>query len=63
MICTAFKNLYYVERFGVRWMICTMLNHLGYDELLSIGFLMMPGVLIQKNTVRYFTLTSELIFS
>ena len=63
LICTALKNLYYVEWFRVRWMICTMLNHLGYGEVLSIGFLMMPGVLIRKNTVRYLTLNSELIFS
>ena len=40
MICTALKDLYYVEWFGVRWMIYTLLNHLDYDELLSIDFLM-----------------------
>ena len=46
MIFTTLKNLYDVKWFvqhrmiGVRWMICTMLNHLDYDELLSIGFLM-----------------------
>ena len=29
MIYTPLKDLYYVEWFGVRWMICTALNHLG----------------------------------
>ena len=42
-------------------MICTMLNHLDYDGLLSISFL--SNVLIQENTVTYFTLASELTFS
>ena len=40
MIRTALKDLYYVEWFGVPWMICITLNHLGYNELLGIGFLM-----------------------
>ena len=40
MICIALKDLYDVEWFAVRWMICTTLNHLDYDELLSIRFLM-----------------------
>ena len=40
MICTVLKDLHYVEWFGVQWMIYTTLNHLGYDELLSIVFLM-----------------------
>ena len=39
MICTVLKDLDYVEWFGVRSMICTTFNHLGSDELLSIGFL------------------------
>ena len=39
MICTVLKDLYYLEWFVVRSMICTTLNHLGYDELLSNGFL------------------------
>ena len=39
MIFTTLKNLY-VERFRVRSMICALLNHLDYYELLSIGFLM-----------------------
>ena len=37
---TALKDLYYFECFGVQWMICTTLNHLDYDQLLTIGFLM-----------------------
>ena len=37
---TALKDLYYFECFGVQWMICTTLNHLDYDQLLSISFLM-----------------------
>ena len=40
MICIALKDLYNVEWFGVRWMICTTLNHLDYNELFSIDFLM-----------------------
>ena len=45
-------DLYNVESFG------------DYDELLSIGFLMSATcAYLKKNTVRYFTLTSELIFS
>ena len=63
MICTVLKDLYYLEWFGVRSMIFTTLNHLGYDELLSIGFLINARCAYSKNTVRYFTLTSELIFS
>ena len=38
MICTVLKDLYDVERTGVPSMICTTLNHLGYVELLSMGF-------------------------
>ena len=40
MICAALKDLHGVEWFGVRRMICTTLNHLDYEELLNIDFLM-----------------------
>ena len=32
MICTALKDLYYVEWFVLRWMICTTLSDLYYVE-------------------------------
>ena len=32
MICTALKDLYYVEWFVLRWMICITLNDLHYVE-------------------------------
>ena len=43
-------------------MICTMLNHLENDELLSIGFLMSTRCAFRENTVRYLGVTSELFF-
>ena len=55
MICTTLNDLHNIEWFLLRWKICTTLNnsesewwcrtlnHLDYDELLSIGFLMSAG--------------------
>ena len=106
MICTTLNDLYYVEWFLLCWMICTMLNDflLRYkicttsNDLYNQGiiqrwkncttfndsdcdgwfvqrwiiwttisywvsaFKWVPDVLIRENTVRYFALTSELIF-
>ena len=65
------KDLYSIDRFVLRWMIRSEMDDLynvesfgDYDELLSIGFLMSARcAYLKKNTVRYFALTSELVFS
>ena len=76
IIFTSLKDLYYVEWFVLRWKICTMLNdsecsgwfvqcwiiRITMDYWVS-AFWKVPGVLIQENSVKCFTLTSELIFS
>ena len=54
MICTELKNLYYVEWFRVRWMICTTLNNLCYNGLLSIGFLMSARCAYSKKYCKIF---------
>ena len=51
MIFTTLKNLYDVEWFGV---ICATLNHLDYDELLSIGFLMNAGCAYSRKYCKIF---------
>ena len=52
-ICTAFNtDLNSVERFVLRWTICTTLSDMYYVE----------WFVIQENTVRYFALTSGLTF-
>ena len=54
MICTALKYLYYVEWFGIQWMICTTLNQLGYEELLSIAFLISARCAYSKKSCKIF---------
>ena len=61
-ICTTLNNLYNVERFVLRRMIWSTMDDSTKDYWVS-PFQWVPGVLIRKNTVKYFTLTSELIFS
>ena len=54
MICTALKDLCCIEWFRARWIICTTLNHLGYNELLSIGFLMSTRCAYSKKCYKIF---------
>ena len=54
MICTALKDLYYVEWFGIQSMICTTLNQLGYEELLSIAFLISARCAYSKKSCKIF---------
>ena len=54
MICTALTDLYYVEWFGVHGIICAMLTRLGYDELLSIGFLISARCAFSKKYCNIF---------
>ena len=59
-ICATSNDLYSTERFVLRWMfgmrsiICTTLNHLGYDELLSIGFLINTRCTYSKKYCKIF---------
>ena len=54
MISTVLKDLYYVEWFEVQWMICRTLNRLGYEELLSIGFLISARCAYSKKHCKIF---------
>ena len=54
MICTALTDLYYVEWFRVYGIICAMLTRLGYDELLSIGFLLSAWCAFSKKYCNIF---------
>ena len=72
---TSLQNLCHLEWFEQRWIICTKLNDSECDgwfvqhwiiwtrmNYWVLVFYWVSGVLIQKNTVRYFTVNFELIF-
>ena len=69
-ICATSKGLYSVDWFVLRWMTRSEMDDLYNIESFGLrwnfwvsAFQWVPGVLIQKNTVRYFALTSELVCS
>ena len=55
MICTVLKKAYYVEWIRVLWMICTTLNHLGYDGLLAIGLMRAKCAYSKKHCKIFYT--------
>ena len=61
---TSLQNLCDLEWFVQRWIICTTLNNSECDGWFAQHwvFFWVSGVLIQKNTVWYFTVNFELIF-
>ena len=76
IISTKLNNFYYLEKFVQSWMICTALNDSECDgwtvqhwiiwtkmNYWVSAFQWVLGVLIRESTARYFTLTTELIFS
>ena len=72
---TSLQNLCDLEWFVQRWIICTTLNDSECDgwfvqhwiirttiNYWVLAFYWVSGVLIRKNTVKYFTVNLELIF-
>ena len=54
MICTTLSDLYYVERFELRWMICTALNYLHRVELFVVQRWMICTTLNEFYYVEWF---------